>query len=357
MRFHPYHLLGDTPNVVVDGSATPSTVLTLSHWPGSPTPEGLQDDLSAQIVVRAVEQDAVPPAVDAVTNNHFDQDGLAGVALLTLGDEAWRRRGQLVDQGQQRLAGVALLTLGDEAWRRRGQLVDLARAGDFGTFADRDSMRVAMALAAFDDPDRSPLDRAVFAGGYEAQCGALYEATLPRVLAMLDDPGTVRQWWEDEDAHLDASMHAMASGAATVDEVPELDLAVVAVPEATATGLASRFTITGAAALHPVAVNMATERMRVLVSQGNRHRLELRYETWVMYRSRPLMPRPDLRLLAPRLDDLEGRACWHADAPGALTPALEADEAGSTLPLPRIRAEVEAFLRTAAPAWDPWSPR
>ena len=330
MRFHPYHLLGDTPNVVVDGSATPSTVLTLSHWPGSPTPEGLQDDLSAQIVVRAVEQDAVPPAVDAVTNNHFDQDGLAGVALLTLGDEAWRRR---------------------------GQLVDLARAGDFGTFADRDSMRVAMALAAFDDPDRSPLDRAVFAGGYEAQCGALYEATLPRVLAMLDDPGTVRQWWEDEDAHLDASMHAMASGAATVDEVPELDLAVVAVPEATATGLASRSTITGAAALHPVAVNMATERMRVLVSQGNRHRLELRYETWVMYRSRPLMPRPDLRLLAPRLDDLEGRACWHADAPGALTPALEADEAGSTLPLPRIRAEVEAFLRTAAPAWDPWSPR
>ncbi len=53
------------------------------------------------------------------------------------------------------------------------------------------------------------------------------------------------------------------------------------------------------------------------------------------------LPRPDLRLLAPRLDDLEGRACWHADAPGALTPALEADEAGSTLPLPRIRAEWE----------------
>ena len=31
------------------------------------------------------------------------------------------------------------------------------------------------------------------------------------------------------------------------------------------------------------------------------HRLECRYETWVMYRSRPLAPRPDLRELARRL--------------------------------------------------------
>ena len=213
VRFHPYHLLGDTPNVIVDGSATPSTVLTLSHWPGSPTPLDLQDDLSAQIAVRAIEQGALPAGVALVSNNHFDQDGLAGVALLTLGDEAWRRR---------------------------EQLVDLARAGDFGTFADRGAMRVAMALAAFDDPARSPLDPAVFAGGYEAQCAALYEATLPQVLAMLDDPASVRPWWDDEDAHLEASMQALASGTATLDGVPEVDLAVVTVPEATADRLTSR---------------------------------------------------------------------------------------------------------------------
>ena len=34
LRFVPYHRLLDTPNVVVDGSPTASTHLTLSHWPG-----------------------------------------------------------------------------------------------------------------------------------------------------------------------------------------------------------------------------------------------------------------------------------------------------------------------------------
>ena len=42
LRFVPYHRLGELPNVIVDGSPTSSTVLTLSHWPGSPTPTDLR---------------------------------------------------------------------------------------------------------------------------------------------------------------------------------------------------------------------------------------------------------------------------------------------------------------------------
>ena len=56
MRFVPYEQLAGIPNVVVDGSATESTVLTLSHWPGSRVDASL-----------------------AVSNNHLDQDGLMGV--------------------------------------------------------------------------------------------------------------------------------------------------------------------------------------------------------------------------------------------------------------------------------------
>ena len=105
--------------------------------------------------------------------------------------------------------------------------------------------------------------------------------------------------------------------------------------------------------MHPSAVNQSTSCLRVLVVHGGSYRLELRYETWVMFRSRPVLPRPDLRLLAAGLDEREpGPARWTADGPGALTPHLRAD--GSELPPEIVRAEVESFLASAPAAWDPY---
>ena len=73
LRFVAYDHLGDTPNVVVDGSPTASTRLTLSHWPGSPTPVDLLADLSAQIAFHALDRPAsLFDGIEAVSNNHFD---------------------------------------------------------------------------------------------------------------------------------------------------------------------------------------------------------------------------------------------------------------------------------------------
>jgi hypothetical protein len=94
--------------------------------------------------------------------------------------------------------------------------------------------------------------------------------------------------------------------------------------------------------------------MRVVVSQAGVHRLQCRYETWVMFRSRALAPRPDLRVLAMRLDEVEGQAVWHADAPGSLTPEL-APTGTTTLSLDHFLAETRRFLTDAHPAWDPFS--
>ena len=329
LRFVPYHLLGDTPNVVVDGSPTASTLLTLSHWPGSPTPIDLLDDLSAQIAFHALERPALFDGIDAVSNNHFDQDGL--------------------------MCAYALLDRG-AATERRAQVIDVASAGDFATFTDRDSMRVAMTLAAFDDPDRSPLDGEVFAHGYQHQCGRLYELLLPRVGELLDHPERSHDLWAAENAHLDESLDAIDRGIVVLREHRDVHLAEVVVPDDWAERVASRFTVERAAAVHPAAINTRTECMRLLVSHGNQHRVELRYETWVMYRSHPVPARPDLRVLATRLDGLEGRACWRADPPGALTPMLQPDAQGSSLSLDRFRDELVAFLRTAPAAWDPFAP-
>ena len=58
--------------------------------------------------------------------------------------------------------------------------------------------------------------------------------------------------------------------------------------------------------------------------------------------------------LAARLDEVEGRATWRAEAPGALTPGLRPKH-GTTLTLPSFLDELRAYLRTAPPAWDPFA--
>ena len=47
MRFLPYIRTSAIPNVIVDGARNDQTVLTLSHWPKSGSPEELKADTSA----------------------------------------------------------------------------------------------------------------------------------------------------------------------------------------------------------------------------------------------------------------------------------------------------------------------
>jgi hypothetical protein len=332
LRFAPYSETTDVPNVVVDGAANAGTVLTLSHWPGSPTPRELLEDLSAQIALRALDEPERFAAVDVVTNNHFDQDGLASVYALTAPDAARARR---------------------------DQVIDVARAGDFGSFHHRDSARISFAIAAYDDPDWSPLGPETFAKPYDEQCATFYAELLPQFGDLLVHPERWRALWEREDAHLGESITAIEQGVVTIDERADLDLAVVTVPEHWAARAAHRFTQRWTEAVHPMAVDNATERTRILLVQGRSYRLELRYETWVMFVSRPVAPRPDLRDLARHLDTRESDgARWQAEPPGALTPRLSlADEQASSLDPARCRHEVEQFLATAPAAWDPFAAR
>jgi hypothetical protein len=328
MRFVPYHHLDGRRHVVVDGGPTAGTVLTLSHWPGSPTPVDLLDDVSAQIAFRALDRPGLLDDIDIVSNNHFDQDGLASAYAL-------------IDPSA--------------ALARRDRVIDVARAGDFATFVDRDSMRIAFALAAWADADRSPLDPATFGGAYDDECARLYEAILPRMSELLDRPEALRPWWEMEDAHLSESLAAIEQGTVTVVERPELDLAIVTVPDAWAERMISRFTINRSETVHPAAVNAATERLRIATLHGDRVTVECRYETWVMFRSRPVRPRPDLRVFADLLNSIEGSgARWRADAPGALTPTLDLDSGVSDLGRARFVRELEVFLAAAPAAWDPY---
>ena len=315
------------PNVVVDGSPNEGTVLTLTHWPGYPQPPGFEFDLSAEMAFHYLDQPIAHPPADVVTNNHFDQDGLVGLHALTEPD----------------------LSL-----QHRRLLIDVAAAGDFAIYHVRRAARASMAIDAYADSDRSPIaDRLV--GSYDTQCVVLYEETLPLLVPMAVDAESFRDLWGDEDAQLTASEKAIADGVVTIEEVAEVGLAVVTIPELEPSRRGHRFAGESFEGVHPMALNNSTDCLRLLIVHGRRYQFVDRYETWVQFRSRPTPRRVDMRPLADRLSANEtGSATWTASAPGSLTPTLRVVEE-SSLPPHVIREMVVSHLRVAPAAWDPYA--
>lgn len=332
MRFVPAPDLGEQPNVIADGAALPTTVLTLSHWPASPTPVELAGDTSARIAFRYLQSAERWPAAEAVSNDHFDQDGVVSVFTLVEPE-----------------AAVARQTV----------LEDVAAAGDFAAFNRRDAARVSFAMATLADRERSPLGTALLDAPYPERCAGLYEELLGRLPELVDDVEGYRALWEEEDATLTASEDAVATGTVGVEEVPDLDLAAVIISCDRSPALATRFGNRQDVSYHPAAVNKATKALRILTVQGRRYELAFRYESWVKYSSRRPLPRVDLAPLAARLQSEERHgARWSFDGVAALVPSLHlADGEESDIDPARFRAHVEQYLASAPPAWDPYSSR
>ena len=333
MRYVPYETAGREPNIIVDGSATTSTRLTLSHWPRSGTPNVLKDDLSAGSVFRYLEAPTLHVDAGVASNNHFDQDGLVGL--------------------------YALLEP-DAAWRRRDLLLDVAAAGDFATYRYREAARAAFTLAAFADRELSPLDAALFAPPYATLTTALHDELLPRLPEIVDYPARYGRYWEAEDAWLTEGEAALRSGRITIREIPSVDLAVVGVDPGLGLGAAHRFALPWGfrVGVHPMVVHNATRRFRILLAQGQRYQLQFRYETWVQYVSARPTPRVDLTPLARDLTEAErGHLEWSFNGVASTLPRLEPVGArASSLPLEALIRATVAFLESAPPAWDPYDP-
>lgn len=318
MRYVAYGKLDGVPNVIVDGSAHPDSLMTLSHWPKSATPAALRDDLSAQIAFHYLDHPELHVDADVVSNNHFDQDGLMSVYTL-------------VDPSG--------------AQARRDRVIDVARAGDFGTFRARDAARISWTIAMLEAELGDDQDH--------------YTHLLDRVPELLDHPDRFRKYWVDEDEHLDASEAAIRSGEVNIKEIEDLDLAVVTVPETWAQHTVHKFTVSLPQAVHPGAVHNATDRFRLLYMQGQHYEVQYRYETWVRYMSRRPPGRIDLAPLAQSLSAREpGAASWTFDGVDAIAPSLRltgaAKDAPSAIPPEAFRAEVIQALTTGASAWDPY---
>jgi hypothetical protein len=194
---------------------------------------------------------------------------------------------------------------------------------------------------------------------HEDRVGVLYEQALPRLPELCDHTDRFRDVWEDEDAALTASEKLLSSGRIEVAERPELDLAVVDVPDDVALAGGHRFAHEWVSGLHPFALHNATRGFTLLVRQGRRYELTYRYESWVQYRSRPVRARRDLSVLAADLSAEEpGVATWRYDGSAGLAPRLRLHEADESAIEPDdFLRRLEAFVATAPPDWDPFAAR
>lgn len=284
MKYAPYSELSGKRHVVVDGAAQQDTVLTLSHWPGSGSPPEFRADTSAEIVCNYLATPGASkqyaPKVRAVSNNHFDADGLCSV---------WA------------------MVHPKKALARRDLLVDVATAGDFSNYRRPQAAKVVFTIRSYADPKTSP--EADKLTGDDDTGSARYQALLPLLEGFMDDTDDYAPWWDTEWSAMLKSKTSMVMGQVELREVPHVDLAVAQTPET----------------LHPMVLYRNTERLRVLTAlPGGYYCLRYRYETWVQFASRPVMPRVDLTPLLPRLQELEqGEGQWSFDGNPSTTPALQ----------------------------------
>ena len=312
--FVPEEDVGGAPNVVVDGARLPETVLSLSHWPGSGTPDALRADTSAEIVTRYLDADPRGPEVGTITINHYDEDGLFGIWLLM----------ERPPPGSP----------------ERAMAVAAAEAGDFGTWTDPWAARVAIAAMRMAERGTTPfpeVGRALAGAEGGDPAGRLYLALLPRTRRLLTDPERFRMLWAPDWERITADTRLLDAGDATLADDETTGVAVLRTPRP----------------LHPMAVHPRTPRMRILtVLPDGTLWLTHRYETWVDYVSRPLPPRVDLGPLAGRLQGAEenpGR--WLFEGVQMITPRLylagpRGTPAPSSVAPERLLAELAAALET-----------
>jgi len=266
-------------------------------------------------------------SAEVVSNNHFDQDGLTSAFAFVDPD------------------GAAV---------RSQFLTEVGAAGDFATTEDRAAARVSMTIAAFADKDRTPLESPD--EDYETWCATLYQELLGRLPELCEHPERFRNLWAAEDATLDASQAAIATGGVLIEEIPALDLAVVTVPDDAPTAGGHRFASQWTMGLHPIAINNATSMLSLLTIRGATCEFAYRYESWVQYRSRRPRPRVDLGPLAEQLtaDETSG-VHWVADRVSGLTPTLHtAGSEQSSLPADHVRGRLIDHLTSSSPAFDPY---
>ncbi len=327
LRYEPFRP-DPAPATAIVVSGAPAGRLHLSQWPGNATPPALKADTSLEIALKFLNlktprREALRQGAEIATSPRFGVDAL--LALWSL-------------LAPQRAQGFT------------GPLQAAAFSGEFQVFIFPEATKICCAINRLSDPERSPLRGELGGADPWERLGALYRALLPRLDDLVGYLDRFAAQWTEEFEAIREGRRLLAEGKATVEEFPEVDLAVVRAPRP----------------LHPVARNTATERVRALTIAGSAtYELIYRAETWVEFVSRPVAPRIDLAPLLPELQALESAGTWRFDGLAQPVPSLRcADAAGAPGPsaiapdrfIAILRRYLAARADDAALRWNPRAP-
>lgn len=325
----PYKEVGSRPNAIVDGPPLASTVLTLSHWPNNQTPDSLQRDTSTQTVFAYLDVPEMHRQVDIVSNNHFDEDGLFSMFTFCSPELAGEHR-ELLEAG--------------------------GLAGDFGIVGDSDAARLCFIIEGFADPAMSPLPEKIFRSCEDRRVASFYNELLALVPDFLKNLGSYEMYWRDQFEHLEFSQSLVATGKVDIEERPEHDLAIVRIPDDVPERTVRRYLYAEQAAVHPFAINTATQCNRILRIYRGSLEFHYRYESWLRFTSWRPMLRVALEDFADRLNEAEeASGTWRGEDVNTVIPRLYLDGCQRTsIAEDQFVALLEEYLANAPAAWDPY---
>jgi hypothetical protein len=236
-------------------------------------------------------------------------------------------------------------------------MIGASRAGDFGIYSDSEAARLAFVMAAFADPELSPFPHDIFSGSAAAQVAGLYRHMLDALPVLLENYADYRDLWEPELRHLQESESALRSGHVVIDTIPDIELAIVWIPEDMPARTVRRYLRRWQRSVHPFAVHNTTDCTRLLWIKGKSIEFQYRYESWVKLASRRPLLRIDLSGLADELNVIEtGGGEWIFEGVNEVAPRLRIDgSCQSSLATEKFVALLTQYLRTQPPAWDPYN--
>ncbi|SFH01116.1 DUF6687 family protein [Pontibacter chinhatensis] len=288
-QFIPFSEVKDKKAIVVD--STHANGFMLSHWKGAPTPDAVQDDTSAAIVLNAMRQQLPELDLPYVTANHFDIDGFVGVWAL-LNPE---------------------LALENEELLRQMALIGDFRELDLNHPLAGEALKLVCWLNAKErELFYKPFEADEMEEKEAAQCVQKFRYFLREFGRVLQDPDWEKGAWEDEVASVLLGYRDMYKPDTKITRLPEIGLIIIETPHP----------------LHYYALFSRTQGFDMVLAcyQGNKYELEYKYTTWVDITSRPTLPRLSMAPLATRLNELEtsGRR-WTYDAITETGPLLRLD--------------------------------
>lgn len=276
----PIRIRRETPRervISVDG-AWDAPGLNLSHWPGNRTPAELKHDLSTGVALRFARLDdarrrELAHGCVALANNHFDTDGTC--ALFAVRHPR-------------------------EALQREAALLEAAAAGDFFQLPSERALCVD-AIVQHVDQSGSPFAAALAGLDETARHERATQLLLEALPALLDgDLSPYRALWEPELERTRADRSRLLRSRR--DDLVHLDWTVWHSDDDP-----GRHALFG-----------STPHDRVLVALprdgGTCYRFLLSTLSWFDLVTRTAHPRPDLDLLAARLNELEGASVSDASA-------------------------------------------